>query len=188
MPKLLGALLLVILVCCSQAGAQDTGIGLGVIAGEPTGLSAKFWLNKTGAIDAAAAWSVTGSNKFQLHADYLYHFFDLIPVPKGKLPLLGTFVSMAGPGWLQSALTLGGGSPDLILDLALDGNATDGSSYNNDGQLNGGESVQKPDMFGVSNQQESQDQHRPRQVCNDKDVLPIEPVGHDSSQGADHKR
>ena len=29
---------------------------------------------------------------------------------KGPLALLGAFVRLSGPGWLQSAITLGGGS------------------------------------------------------------------------------
>ncbi len=87
MLRLRGVLLLILLCCWSQATAQDRGLGLGVLVGEPTGLSAKFWLGPTSAIDAAAAWSFTGENRFQLHVDYLAHFFHLFPVPKGTLPL-----------------------------------------------------------------------------------------------------
>lgn len=54
---------------------QDLGIG--VILGEPTGLSLKYWLNEDRAIDAALAWSFSGENSVQVHADYLFHRFDL---------------------------------------------------------------------------------------------------------------
>lgn len=38
---------------------------------------------------------------------------------KGKLPLVGAFVKLSGPGWLQSALTLGGGSLGSSLYLGI---------------------------------------------------------------------
>ena len=67
--------------------AQDSGFGLGIIAGEPTGLSAKIWLSQRSALDLAAAWSFQDETALHLHADYVAHFFDLIKVSKGKLPL-----------------------------------------------------------------------------------------------------
>lgn len=61
------------------AGEQvREGFGIGIIVGEPTGLSAKKWISDTTAIDAAAAWSFADFNSFQLHADYLLHNYDLI--------------------------------------------------------------------------------------------------------------
>jgi hypothetical protein len=63
--------------------------GIGIIAGEPTGLSVKYWLDDTQAIDGAAAWSFWDDDGFQLHADYLWHNFDLIDAGgvEGKLPV-----------------------------------------------------------------------------------------------------
>jgi hypothetical protein len=65
------------------------GFGIGVIVGEPTGLSAKKWVTDTTAIDAAAAWSFADFNSFQIHADYLWHNFDLIKTEDlpGRLPV-----------------------------------------------------------------------------------------------------
>ena len=61
------------------AGEQiREGFGIGIMVGEPTGLSAKKWISDTTAIDAAAAWSFTDFNSFQLHVDYLWHNYDLI--------------------------------------------------------------------------------------------------------------
>jgi hypothetical protein len=65
--------------------AQDTGIGAGVIIGEPTGFSAKAWLSGNDALDAGLAWSFT-NGWFHMHADYLRHVFGLITVEKGQLP------------------------------------------------------------------------------------------------------
>jgi hypothetical protein len=62
---------------CGLAQAQGT-FGVGVIIGEPTGLSVKSWLNNTHAVDAGAAWSFSENESFQFHADYLIHDFNLL--------------------------------------------------------------------------------------------------------------
>lgn len=53
--------------------AQQRGFGLGVIVGEPTGFSMKYWMNDSRALDMAAAWSFGNYQAFQFHADYLFH-------------------------------------------------------------------------------------------------------------------
>ena len=74
-------------------GAQDLAdshagkFGAGIILGEPTGFSVKYWFNDTVAIDGAAGWSSYDHSDFYLHSDLLLHKFDLLPVPKGKLPV-----------------------------------------------------------------------------------------------------
>jgi hypothetical protein len=66
--------------------AQQGDFGLGVIVGEPTGLSWKIWSRGTTAIAGAAAWSFGGRDAFHLHADYLFHHFRFFTVSKGRLP------------------------------------------------------------------------------------------------------
>lgn len=59
--------------------AQDKNWGLGIMLGEPTGLSAKYWLNETNALDFGLGYPLTYSNSsVSLHADYLYHLPDAI--------------------------------------------------------------------------------------------------------------
>ena len=67
--------------------AQNEGIGLGVILGEPTGLSAKFWTGERTAVDAAVAWSFYAPPRFHIHSNFLFHNFDLFSVGSGELPL-----------------------------------------------------------------------------------------------------
>jgi hypothetical protein len=69
------------------AQAQSRGFGLGVIVGEPTGLSAKLWQSRSTALDFGAAWSFVDDSAFHLHVDILVHRFDVIQVDSGKLPL-----------------------------------------------------------------------------------------------------
>ncbi len=56
-----------------QAQSRPGSTELGVILGEPTGISAKFWQSGTSAIDAAAAWSFGKEESLHLHASYLKH-------------------------------------------------------------------------------------------------------------------
>lgn len=53
--------------------ARAEWLGLGVMLGEPTGLSAKTWLDKTHALDFGLAWSLSEHQGLHLHADYLIH-------------------------------------------------------------------------------------------------------------------
>ncbi len=67
---------------------DNTGrFGAGIILGEPTGLSVKYWLNDKLAIDGAAGFSTADHTEFYLHSDVLWHNFDLIPVPQGRMPV-----------------------------------------------------------------------------------------------------
>jgi len=67
--------------------AQADGIGVGIILGEPTGLSGKLWLTEKTAADAAVAWSMWDGGALHVHADFLVHSFNLINVSQGQLPL-----------------------------------------------------------------------------------------------------
>ncbi len=71
------------------ASTSDTTgrFGAGVIIGEPTGASLKYWLNDRMAIDGAFGWSFQEDSEFYMHSDVLWHNFDLIPVPQGRLPV-----------------------------------------------------------------------------------------------------
>jgi len=63
----------VLCLCAAPDVQARDGIGLGIIVGEPTGASMKYWLDDTIAIDAAVAFSLSDNNPFQFHADYLMH-------------------------------------------------------------------------------------------------------------------
>jgi len=60
---------------------------LGVLLGEPTGFSAKYWTTLSTALDFGAAWSFEGEGQFHFHCDYLFHNYDLIKVNRGSLPV-----------------------------------------------------------------------------------------------------
>src|SRR6056297_2032250 len=59
----------------AQANADGTrNFGLGLMLGEPTGVSVKSWFGTKAAFDMGAAWSLSGRDEaLHLHTDYLYH-------------------------------------------------------------------------------------------------------------------
>jgi hypothetical protein len=58
------------LVCIvTDAGA----FGIGVMLGEPTGVSFKQWVTKENAFGGAVAWSFERKSALHVHLDYLYH-------------------------------------------------------------------------------------------------------------------
>ena len=67
-PMILAAVILTMLAPL-PAGAD---VGIGLIAGEPTGFSFKWWNEGGTAIDMATGWSL-GDNNFYIHGDYLWH-------------------------------------------------------------------------------------------------------------------
>lgn len=86
MKKIKNSVILFSILFLSVANAQSKGIGLGLIVGEPTGISFKYWTGSTTAFDAALAWSFIDEGAFHIHGDYIFHNMRLISVPEGTLP------------------------------------------------------------------------------------------------------
>ena len=87
--RVAGVLFLLVLLCApAQAKAKD-GFGVGIIVGEPTGLSVKKWIASDRAIDAGIGWSFSENASFHLHMDYLFHRLDLLSGSgsNGTMPL-----------------------------------------------------------------------------------------------------
>lgn len=78
----------VLLAACGVVNAQEK-LGVGIIAGEPTGVTLKKWRDNRVAIDMAAAWSFSENDSFQFHIDYLVHDYTVFRPSgvTGKLPL-----------------------------------------------------------------------------------------------------
>ena len=68
------AAMLVLLVLVGTVGEAMGGpVGLGIMVGEPTGLSAKVWTGRGTAMDMGTAWSFADEVALHVHADYLLH-------------------------------------------------------------------------------------------------------------------
>ena len=86
MKKMVSFIFISIILFQLSMNAQDKNFGLGIILGEPTGVSAKLWTSSENAFDFGAAWSFKGNGHLLLQADYVWHIFRLIPVSSAKLP------------------------------------------------------------------------------------------------------
>ena len=78
-------LVILVVISLSTTYAQKS-FGLGIILGEPTGLSAKLWASSANAFDFGAAWSFKGSGHMLLQADYVWHS-GLSKTSSGKFAL-----------------------------------------------------------------------------------------------------
>lgn len=90
MKKFTTVAVMVMFLICSDAFAQGKdGLGLGIIIGEPTGLSVKKWFNGDRAFAGGIAWSFADNSSLHFHGDYLVHRFDILSSPdiKGRTPL-----------------------------------------------------------------------------------------------------
>lgn len=85
MKKILGVLFLLSL--SNLVTAQQDGFGIGLIVGEPTGISFKKFIGGNKAVDGAMAWSFRRPESFHIHADLLWHNYDLLQVNTGKMAL-----------------------------------------------------------------------------------------------------
>ena len=93
-------------ICCWLAGflmliagteslAQEKGFGLGVILGEPTGVSGKSWVSQRNAVDGGLAWSFGDNGSIHIHADYLWHFGGTIESSERITPYVGVGARVA---------------------------------------------------------------------------------------------
>jgi hypothetical protein len=113
-------ILLSIVLAVQATQAQERRFGLGVILGEPTGLSAKLWTSPTTAFDFGLGWSVggdriskydgsyDGGSRVHFHMDYLWHSFDAITSTE-RFPLyygIGGRIN-TGAGYNSSAAVRG---------------------------------------------------------------------------------
>jgi len=89
-PFLYAVITFVLFLTATGVNAQERRFGLGIILGEPTGISAKLWTSNRTALDFGLGWSLggdriskydgyyTGESRVHFHMDYLWHSFDAI--------------------------------------------------------------------------------------------------------------
>ncbi len=67
---------------------NERSMEIGLMFGEPTGVSYKYYITDENAIDAGAAVSFIPDAVFQLNADFLRHYYHFANVGEGRLPLV----------------------------------------------------------------------------------------------------
>ncbi len=95
-----GLIIIAFALSALYSSAQSSGFGLGIVLGEPTGLSLKSWVSGDRALAFGLAWGGLGHGGYiHLHGDYLFHNFSVINVSKGRMAL------HYGPGLRMRAWT-----------------------------------------------------------------------------------
>jgi hypothetical protein len=81
---------LFLFLIAQTASVQTRRFGLGVVVGEPTGISAKVWTSDVNGLDFGLGWKYGeypdqfgydnhyGETRLHLHVDYVWHSFDAI--------------------------------------------------------------------------------------------------------------
>ena len=85
----LTAIILSALLWSGAAGAQPPRggkFGLGILVGEPTGITGKVWFDQRHALDVGASWLFHGES-FYLTVDYLFHSAPVARTASFELPL-----------------------------------------------------------------------------------------------------
>ncbi len=85
----LAALPLFLLAAVPVKAERRGDQGYGVMAGNPSGLSAKIWLDENAAVDGAVG---IDRGEFDLHATFLWHVFNWLPSAKGQTDQLSQLI------------------------------------------------------------------------------------------------
>ncbi|HSG28639.1 MAG TPA: hypothetical protein VLA34_09180 [Candidatus Krumholzibacterium sp.] len=74
----------VLVLSCGDSLAEGGNFGLGIIIGEPTGITGKLFISERNAIDGALAWSLDENNYMHIQGDYLFHNFFVLEDVEGE--------------------------------------------------------------------------------------------------------
>jgi hypothetical protein len=88
---------------------QHDNVGLGVLLGDPSGISYKNYFNSTNAMDAAVGWSLRNDGGLYIHADYLWHNYELFQDMEGSVEkgLVGLYFGVGGRLFISDESDLG---------------------------------------------------------------------------------
>ena len=87
MKKNLIVLALFLFAATHSFAFERNKFGLGVVAGDPNGITAKYMIDNNYGIDATVGWKTSGEDEFYVAADFLLHLYDIVNIPKGVSPL-----------------------------------------------------------------------------------------------------
>ena len=85
----------------NMAHAETKSAGLGVVLGEPTGFTGKFWTASDRAIDVGLAFSV--NNFMLIYSDYLFHFHGALGTSSSFLQELQPYIGVGGELFLSGS-------------------------------------------------------------------------------------
>ncbi len=87
MKKILFVLVLMASVVLFGNQAKSNRFAAGIVLGEPTGLSGVLNFNKQNGIDMVVSYSFGDRGSLNIHSDYIYRFYGIVPIPEGDTAL-----------------------------------------------------------------------------------------------------
>ena len=128
----------------AQANGNGGDIGIGLMLGEPTGISVKSWNNTRSAFAFGAAWSFGRNDALHMHGDFLLHNW-LDDVEEGELAFyygFGARLALADPDarlGIRVPVGLNYIIPEVPLDLFIEAvpifNLTPSTDFDGNGAL-----------------------------------------------------
>ncbi len=116
-------IIIVLMSSSSFLLGQKSGLGLGPMLGEPSGLAGKYWLSENNALDFGVGIGFLGGNSgLSFHTDYLYHINDLLKWKYKTTFYYGFGLRVRLPSGSSAAIGVRGVSGILLLvkDLPID--------------------------------------------------------------------
>ena len=89
---------------------DDMYRGVGIILGEPSGITGIVYLSRTYAIDGAVSWDLREGGYLHIHGDMLFHDYDKFSVDEGDLTFyygLGAFAHLSDKGRVGIRIPVG---------------------------------------------------------------------------------
>lgn len=85
--------------------AQKSKVHAGVVIGNPTGLTVKYWLSSINALEGTASWNTAKQeNSLHLNITYLFHSFNYLDIRNNPVAL---FYGIGGKMITNKELALG---------------------------------------------------------------------------------
>ncbi len=78
MSRLIPLALIALLTFPIIAHAGEKSLGVGLIVGEPTGATVKYWVSRSSALVVSGAYSFGGADELRIQADYVLHNYKLL--------------------------------------------------------------------------------------------------------------
>jgi len=77
--------ILLLMMLHSPVHGQQRSFGAGIIIGDPTGFTAKYWKSKENAYDFGLAWALGDNGSVLIYGDYIWHRFEITGEPRTPL-------------------------------------------------------------------------------------------------------
>ena len=83
------ALIIILALSTYAYGQPSKKFGAGLVFGEPTGISARYWLKENRSLNSYLSWNNEPASNFRLQGSYVFYHFDLLGLEPdaGQLPL-----------------------------------------------------------------------------------------------------